>query len=663
MFEVPLPARPDQQALNRLAHALGQSPAQPLFLRFSAHSEFADDHISAYLQPETELRRWADVARRLETREAGAVAYLEQDVTGVWFELALACRQRLIAGLEVRFLFPAIRFGLIPALGGGQRLVRLLPAADAVSILLRGEPLRGERAVQLGFAQTITGMELSTPAQWLPAAQPWDRAASAGQAPGSAPGTRQALNAAFLALRSRTPPQEQAPTALLHALYEGSERTFEAGVSFEQAAFFQTRETPSTRNRVRLFADAATKAKAQAARARHSRPPTVGVIGAGLMGTGIAYTAARAGSKVFLVDESPEALERSHGRIRKLVQTEAPEGGDSAHIRLLGQIHPSLDLQTLSSADVVIEAVFERLEVKMEVLRETARLLHPGAILASNTTTLPITRLARFVAEPSRFVGMHFFAPVQRMELLEIVCGPQTSREAIDRALGLAAWVGKTPVVVNDGPGFFTSRVVMAYVQEALLLVEEGVDPFLIDHVAMNAGMIIGPLGMADLTSLDLLRDIYKSLAQEGRGAARHAAHTAGVLEQFISRGRLGKKVHAGLYDYDAGGSPQPWPGLDGLFPPAAATPEFIRQRLFCIQSLEAVHACREGVISDPDLGDLAAVLGWNYPAHLGGPFAYIKRFGQDAFAATCQELAENCGERFQMTAPTSPAAALPTFS
>jgi 3-hydroxyacyl-CoA dehydrogenase/enoyl-CoA hydratase/3-hydroxybutyryl-CoA epimerase len=643
MVEIALPAAPDREVFDQITEALGCVSDEPLVLCFSSPSEFTRDHLAAYLQPEAGLRLWCDLARRLETRKGGAIAWVEQDLTGLWFELALACRRRLLANPNARFSFPAMQFGLLPALGSGQRLGRLLPLADAIAILLHGKPLNAEPAAKWGFAQVVARDEpISRFTQVT--RQPWD------QPPGTSPAVSYAeqghiLNAAFLEVRSRMPPAEMAPTALLRSLHDGLERTFEPAVKLEQAEFFRTRLTPSTQNRLRLFSTATAKARSQLNVALTGPPPTIGVIGAGLMGTGIAYTAARAGCEVFLADQNPDALIRSFQRISKLAHSP-----DQTTPNLIGRIHGVPDLRPLAAADIVIEAVFERFEVKADVLREAGRLLRPGAILASNTTTLPISRLAELTSEPSQFLGTHFFAPVDRMNLLEIIRGERTSDGAVARALQLASCLGKTPVIVNDGPGFFTSRVVMAYVQEAFFLLEEGAGPWLIDNAALNAGMIIGPLAMADLTSLDLLRDIYLSLGREQRGAARDARRTVALLERLIGLGRTGKKCGAGVYDYGPRGERRTWPKLREIFParPGAITPEIICQRLLVIQSLEAMHALKEGILDDPDLGDLAAVLGWNYPPCLGGPFGYVNLVGHEVFTATYQALTAKCGERFR---------------
>jgi len=652
MVEIALPAAPEREVFDQITEASGSVSDEPLVLRFSSVSDFSRDHLPAYLQAEAGLRRWCDLARRLETREAGTIAWVEQDLTGLWLEIFLACRRRLLANPEAQFCFPAMQFGLLPALGSGQRLGRLVPLADAVAVLVHGKPLNAEAAVKWGLVQVAARDEpFPRFTQGALPRQPWDRQPQPSGTGGSVLSfaeRAQILNAAFLEVRGRMPPADAAPAALLRSLHDGLERTFEPAVKLEQAEFFRTRLTPSTQNRLRIFSTATAKAKSQMAVAPPDTFPVIGVIGAGLMGTGIAYTAARAGCEVFLTDQNPEALIRSFERISKLAHSgPAPEPAAS---NLIGRIHGAPDFRPLAGADIVIEAVYERLEAKAEVLREAGRVLRPGAILASNTTTLPISRLAELTPEPARFLGTHFFAPVDRMNLLEVIRGERTGDDTVARALQLASCLGKIPVVVNDGPGFFTSRVVMAYVQEAFFLLEEGADPWLIDNSALNTGMIIGPLAMADLTSLDLLRDIFLSLARERRGAARDAPRTVRLLDRMLSLRRAGKKSGAGIYDYGPRGERRTWPKLRDVFPaePGAITPDIVCQRLLVIQSLEAMHALKEGILVDPDLGDLAAVLGWSYPPGLGGPFGYVNLAGQEVFLAACQALTLNCGERFR---------------
>ncbi|MBV8587929.1 MAG: 3-hydroxyacyl-CoA dehydrogenase family protein, partial [Verrucomicrobia bacterium] len=258
--------------------------------------------------------------------------------------------------------------------------------------------------------------------------------------------------------------------------------------------------------------------------------------------------------------------------------------------------------------------------------------------------------LATAVKEPARFVGTHFFAPVEQMELLEIIRGAQTSPAIVKRALRLAGQMRKVPIVVGDGPGFYTSRVVMAYVQEALFLLREGVSPAFIDHVAQNAGMVIGPLAMADLTALDLLADIFRNLARHARGSGAQAGETVTLLERFIARGRLGKKVGAGIYNYE-NNRVVAWPELNSWFPPRfpALSAEAVRDRLFYIQAIETLRTLHEGVILDLAAADLASVLGWRFPDYRGGVMRALAGPGESAFASICSRLAEQFGPRFQL--------------
>jgi 3-hydroxyacyl-CoA dehydrogenase / enoyl-CoA hydratase / 3-hydroxybutyryl-CoA epimerase len=376
------------------------------------------------------------------------------------------------------------------------------------------------------------------------------------------------------------------------------------------------------------------------------------VLGAGLMGTGIAYTAARAGCEVVLVDNSQAALDRSLERTQKIARQDARSGPvKNAAPTALDRIHRTLEVGSLARCDFIVEAIFERASLKKAMLAEIAAVAHPQAGLASNTTTLPVSDLGSACLHPERFLGMHFFAPVERMELLEIVVGEKTAPETIERAFVLAKALDKTPVIVRDGPGFFTSRVVAAYLHEALFMLRQGVSPWLIDNATQNAGMILGPLTVADLTSLDLLTDIFESLAAHRRGTARYAAESIMILKELTSRSRLGRKSGAGIYNYNSSQERVDWPELSRVFAPATDPPDAqeIEQRLFVIQTIEALHAMREGIIQDPAMADLASVLGWSYPAHRGGVISYIDFAGRTEFERMRAGLQQKFGERFAL--------------
>jgi 3-hydroxyacyl-CoA dehydrogenase / enoyl-CoA hydratase / 3-hydroxybutyryl-CoA epimerase len=348
-----------------------------------------------------------------------------------------------------------------------------------------------------------------------------------------------------------------------------------------------------------------------------------------------------------LFDVDTEAIRRSLDRMKKLSEKRSSAGKNGDQI--IGRVHPANQLSDLSDCGFVIEAVFERLETKREVLAAVSAEVDSAAIVASNTTTFPISELARAVRQPENFIGTHFFAPVEQMDLLEVILGRETSDQTSKFALALASRLNKVPLVVRDGPGFYTSRVVMAYVQEALLMLAEGISPSLIDNAARNAGMILGPLAMADLTSLDLLADIFRSLAQHGRGSAQFAQDTLNVLSKFVDANRLGRKARGGIYAYAEDGSRREWDRLTQWFPcdPKPPASSLIADRLMYIQTIETLHALREGVLDAPELADLASVLGWKYPAFRGGVMRYVHVVGPEKFEATRQDLETKYGCRF----------------
>jgi 3-hydroxyacyl-CoA dehydrogenase/enoyl-CoA hydratase/3-hydroxybutyryl-CoA epimerase len=361
------------------------------------------------------------------------------------------------------------------------------------------------------------------------------------------------------------------------------------------------------------------------------------------MGSGIAFTAAKRGCEVRLFDAFPEALERAQHRMEHLGRQQSKE--------ILSRVSFVHDPGSVSPCDFVIEAVFEKPEIKRAILGTVSELVSPETVLSSNTTTLPISGLAKACQRPGNFIGTHFFSPVDRMELLEIIIGTGTSAEAIAGAFRLAKTLGKVPITVRDGPGFYTSRVVAAYTQEALFLLGEGVSPWFIDNVAQNAGMIVGPLTMADLLSLDLLLDIFQSLAEHGRGSAKYANESVEILQRFTAHGRLGRKTGGGIYDYVGKGQKSDWPGLNDYFPPSrqVPSPEEIGQRLFVIQTIETLHALRENILDDPETADLASVLGWSYPAFRGGVMSYMDDLGEERFRNVCRSLESRHGPRFAL--------------
>lgn len=622
------------------------------------------DELRAARTPEAALELVRDIGiclRRLETCGKPVVAAINGSAIGGGLEVALACHRRIAADNDAtRIGLPEVTLGLMPGAGGTQRLPRLIGVARAAPLLLDGKLLKVRDAAALGIVdEVVPASELLNAAQtWLresgAATQPWDRDGYSvpGDDPQSMKG-RLFFMAAWPKLRRKTSPDDPAAGAILQALHHGVERGIDAGLKIEARHFAGVACSNAARNKINTMfygVNAARRLKARPTGIAPFQPKRLGVIGAGLMGSGIAHTAARAGLQVVLVDVTQERADAGLASIRKNLAKALERGliAEQDAESILARIESSGDFGRLAGVDAIVEAVVEREDIKADVTKR-AMAAAPGALFASNTSTLPITTLAKLSPMPENFVGMHFFAPVDRMPLLEIVRGEPTSDEAVAKALDLCRILGKTPIVVRDGRGFYTSRVVGAYTREALLLLAEGVPPQLVDNVAINAGMPIGPLAMADQTSLDLLFDIIGSLAAEQREQEPfvRALH---VLERLSSQlERRGRKTNAGIYDYAPNGDKTAWGGLPKEFPAVNPIPDEadIEQRLLHIQALESIRAMEEGIFNDPVDADVASVLGWAFPSGRGGVLSHVDGVGIPEFVRQCEALQARYGDRF----------------
>lgn len=594
--------------------------------------------------------------RRLEACGKPVVAALNGSALGGGFEIALGCHRRIAADRpDARFGLPEAGLGLMPGAGGTQRLARLIGVAAAADLILKGTTLPPAEALKAGLLDALVPPEglMEACLAWLASGpepvQPWDRKGFVlpGDDPQSAKG-RQFFIGAWARARSRSGGTDAASSAILHVLHHGVQRGLDAGLVIERRAFTQLAVSPQARNRMRLGF--------YAPRAARPRPPegagaglkTLAVVGGGTMGCGIAFAAAQAGLAVRLIEVDAERAAASAARVAGIAERQVARGrmAPEAAADLSARVSAGADYAALSDADFAIEAVFERAEVKHDVLRRLDTALPAHAVIASNTSTLPIAGLAAVLADPSRMVGMHFFAPVETMKLVEIIHPPVASARAKGEAMALAARLRKTPIVVRDGPGFYTSRMVTALSSEALTCLAEGIAPQILDNVMVAQGFAVGPATLADLTRLPLLLDIMRSMSGPGAPACMQGSRAVEALEGLVAAGREGKAAGAGIYDWE-GGTPRRWPGLAELFPPVASDPAVVRRRLLNTQSLEAIRALQDGTVDDPLVADLAAHLGWGYPAHLGGPFAYVDGLGAAAFLAECEALAEVCGPRF----------------
>ncbi len=600
--------------------------------------------------------------RRLETCGKPVAIALGGSALGGGLEVALAGHYRVAADQPAaRFGLPEVTLGLLPGGGGTQRLPRLTGIQAALPLLLEGKRLKVDEALKLGILDAVVapGAEAAAARAWVlaqtaPVRQPWDT--QGYKVPGGAvasPAVQQVLMAANAMTHAKTWGNYPAPQAILSCLYEGVSVDIDTGLAVEARYFVRMVLSPEAKNMIRTLFFSMGEASKLA-----SRPPgvprrqftRVGVLGAGMMGAGIAYVAARAGLDVVLLDRDRQSAEQGKAYAQRQVERQAARGALAPELgqALTARIAAGADYSELAGCDIVIEAVFEERALKAEVTRKAEAVMAADALFASNTSTLPISGLAEASSRPEQFIGLHFFSPVERMPLVEVIVGKQTSRATVAHALDLVRALGMTPVVVNDARGFYTSRVFSTYVLEGLALLAEGVAPALVENAGLQAGMPVGPLALTDEVSAELLVKIDRQ-ARADLGAAYQPRPGHEVAARLVELGRIGKKAGQGFYDYPDGAPKRLWPGLAQLYPRAAVQPDVAHlvQRLIGVQALEAVRCLEEGVVTCARDADVGAVLGWGFPAFRGGPLGDIDTVGAGAYVARCEQLAARHGPRF----------------
>jgi 3-hydroxyacyl-CoA dehydrogenase / enoyl-CoA hydratase / 3-hydroxybutyryl-CoA epimerase len=605
--------------------------------------------------------------RRMETGGKPFACALNGLALGGGLELALACHYRVLADDPKAVVgLPEVTVGLLPAGGGTQRLPRLIGIERAMPLLLQGQPVGPAQALKLGIVDALASVDdvVEAAAQWVlrnaDAKQPWDVKGFA--VPGGVGCLAPHAVASFqygtqLAKRGNAG-NNGAPLAILSAVFEGTQLPFDRALQIEAKYFGQLLASPVARNLMRtmfLRKGEADKLARRPSGIEKTKVERLGIVGAGMMGAGIAYVAARAGINVALLDTTGEAAEKGRSYSVRLLEKEVERGRLTREQSglILGRIVAGSDYAMLEGADLVVEAVFEDRGVKAQVTSQAEARLKAQAVMASNTSTLMISSLAQQSSRPDRFIGMHFFSPVDKMPLVEIIMGKETSEETLARALDFVAQLKKTPIVVNDGPAFFTTRVYCTYVDEAMQMVADGISPALIENAAKLAGMPVGPLAVVDETSLELRWKVVLQAREDGLGERFSQPAGVAVVEKMVELGRTGRKTGGGFYDYPAGGKKQLWSELSEVFPVASAQPdvEEVRDRLLAIQALEAVHCLDEGVLVEPQEGDLGSILGVGFPAWTGGALSYVDTLGARSFVELCEELAAKCGPRFAPTA------------
>jgi 3-hydroxyacyl-CoA dehydrogenase/enoyl-CoA hydratase/3-hydroxybutyryl-CoA epimerase len=602
--------------------------------------------------------------RRLETCGKPSAAAVTGLALGGGLELALACHYRVLADDPAAVVgLPEVKVGLLPGAGGTQRLPRLIGAEKALPLMLDGRSVPPREALALGIVHELApaAAVVDRARAWLATnpepVQPWDR--KGFSVPGGAslldPRVGGLLMAAVAGATRSTLGNYPAPAAILAAAYEGLQLPIDRGLAVERQYFAGLASGPVAKNLVRTMFINKGKADKLARRPAGvaSREVTkLGVLGAGMMGAGLAYAGARAGIAVAVLDTTPELAARSLEYSRRVLEREQKSGrvSEEKARQVLGRIHPSTDFADLAGCEFVIEAVFEDRAVKADVTARAEAVIDADAVFASNTSTLPISGLAGASSRPANFIGMHFFSPVERMPLVEIIRGRQTGEMALARALDLAKRLGKTPIVVNDSRGFFTSRVFATYCYEGQVLLAEGVGPALIENAGRFAGMPVGPLAVMDEVSLELQYKVVQQTRAD-LGEAFEYPVSWNVLRRFVEDlKRTGRKAGGGFYEYPPEGRKYLWAGLAKEFPRAAAQPtlEDVKGRLLYIQALEAARCLEEGVLTHPADGDLGSILGWGFPSWTGGVLSFIDMVGPARFVEDCERLAERHGPRFR---------------
>jgi 3-hydroxyacyl-CoA dehydrogenase/enoyl-CoA hydratase/3-hydroxybutyryl-CoA epimerase len=602
--------------------------------------------------------------RRMETCGKPFAAAINGVALGGGLEVALACHYRVIEdGPKAGVGMPEVTIGLLPGAGGTQRVPRLIGIPEALRLITEGKQLAPADALRKGLVHEVApAAEIVERArQWIlkgaEGIQPWDR--KGFRIPGGAGQTSPAVAQAFMAGTALTAKATMrnypAPLAILSCVYEGTQVPIDQGLRIESKYFGKLLAGPVARNLMRtMFVN---KGLADKLARRPAGPPKsqvrrLGILGAGMMGAGVAYVSARAGMDVVLIDSSLALAEKGKDYSRQLLAKDVSRGKRSQADAdaVLARIRPTVDYAELAGADLVIEAVFENRDIKAEVTAKAEAVIPKNAVFASNTSTLPITGLAQASKRPGQFIGIHFFSPVDKMPLVEIILGKKTTEDTLARALDYVGQLRKTPIVVNDSRGFYTSRCFGTFVYEGMAMLAEGVGPALIENAAKLAGMPVGPLAVADEVTIDLQWKVIRQTEQDlGRRFVKPVAYD--VVQKFVEElKRPGRRFGAGFYDYPQDAKKHLWPGLAEVYPRAAQQPsvEEVEKRLMYIQALETTRCMEEGVVTTAAEADLGSILGWGFPAWTGGTLSFIDTIGVRSFVAECDRLARRYGKRFR---------------
>ncbi len=610
-------------------------------------------------------RKLSQIARRIETCGKPWVAALNGTAMGGGFELALACHHRIASENEKTKLgLPEIKVGLFPGGGGTQRIARMLPPAEALQFLLKGDQLRLPRAKTMKLVDEIVPQ-----AELVAKSKAWIKAGGTAKAPWDVdgfklPGGQVYSKAGMMVFppanalyRRETYDNYPAARAILQVVYEGLQLPMDQALRVESRYFAKILRSPEAAAMIRsLFVSMQELNKG--ARRPPEVPPKpikkVGILGAGFMGAGVAYVTAQAGIDVVLIDRDQESADKGKAHSQKLITDQINRGRATAADRdaLLARITATPDYSALKDVDLVIEAVFEDRAVKEEAIAKAQAAIGKDTVFGSNTSTLPITSLAKSFKNTASFVGIHFFSPVDRMMLVEVILGKKTGDAALAAALDYVRAIRKTPIVVNDSRGFYTSRVVGTYIREGHLMLAEGVPAAMIENVGRMAGMPVGPLSLNDEVAVDLAWKILKATEADLGPQAIDERQKTLLHDMVEKRGRYGRKNGKGFYDYPQSGPKRLWPGLADLQPTKLDSDTIdiaeLKARFLAMQALETARCVEEDVLTDMREADVGSILGFGYAPFTGGTISYIDGMGTKAFVDLCSKLAKKYGDRFK---------------
>jgi 3-hydroxyacyl-CoA dehydrogenase / enoyl-CoA hydratase / 3-hydroxybutyryl-CoA epimerase len=644
----------DLNLLAKMKADAGDDPAKGLF--------------EGTMQMHSLLRKIERAGMDAKTNKGGKpiAAALPGTAAGIGLELPLATHRIFVAdNPKARIGLPEIMVGIFPGAGGTTRMVRKLGAMGASPYLLEGKMVAPAAAKSAGIIDEVVADPVAAAKEWVLNAKdadlvkPWD--AKGYKMPGGAPyhpaGFMTFVGANAM-VNGKTQGAFPAAKALLSAVYEGALVPFDTALKIEARWFTNVLMNPSSSAMIQslfLNKEALEKGAVRPEGIPDQRVKKLGVLGAGMMGAGITLVSVQAGIEVVLIDQTQEAADKGKAYSasffdKGIARKKSTEEKKQAALDL---ITATTDLDALKGCDLIIEAVFEDPGVKAEMTKKVEAVIPEDCIFASNTSTLPITDLAKASGRPNQFIGIHFFSPVEKMLLVEIIKGEKTGDRAVAKSLDYVRQIRKTPIVVNDARFFYANRCIIPYANEGARMITEGVAPQLVDHAAQLLGFPVGPVQLTDETSIDLGAKIARA-TKAAMGNAYPASQADDLIFWMEDLGRLGRKANAGFFDYDEKGKRQGyWKGMHDKFPLADEQPDLrdVQDRLMFVQVLEAVRALEEGVLMDIREGDVGAILGWGFAPWSGGPFSWLDIIGAPYAAERCDQLQEKFGDRFECPA------------